>query len=247
MVKPLKFECNDGLKEPLVRLTPIMASVFTVEGNIGSGKTTLLSELEALPQGFFTKPHRVIFEPVEDWMHVRDDTGENMLVRYYQDPKKYGFTFQMMALASRCRRFLETVRQYPDHVLILERSIYTDSFVFAKMLKEASTLSAIEWHVYQEWFQLLEGLLPNDLSVCGVVYLTALPETCMARVQHRGREGEHTIALDYLQQLHSCHQQWLSTTPTPVLHLDDTASAATRAQDIARFVDQVLQQRFSCA
>jgi len=57
-----------------------------------------------------------------------------------------------------------------------------------------------------------------------LVYLRAKPETCLERIKTRNRPEEQSITLDYLKQLHDCHEQWLAlrTYPCsiPVLIID---------------------------
>ena len=57
----------------------------------------------------------------------------------------------------------------------------------------------------------------NDLRL---VYLKANPETCLERIRTRNRPEEQSITLDYLQQLHARHEQWLSSPNTAVLTVD---------------------------
>lgn len=65
-----------------------MSGIVSIEGNLGAGKSTLLSFLNV----------KTIKEPVEEWSNV---AGANILERYYNDPKRWAFTFQLNALHSR--------------------------------------------------------------------------------------------------------------------------------------------------
>jgi len=57
-----------------------------------------------------------------------------------------------------------------------------------------------------------------------LVYLRAKPETCLERIKSRNRPEEQSITLDYLKQLHECHEEWLlsrtRTLITPVFIID---------------------------
>ena len=64
-----------------------------------------------------------------------------------------------------------------------------------------------------------KGLVPD-----GFIYLAASPETCMRRLALRGRDEEGGVSLEYLDNLHSKHEEWLHT------------GALNRA-DIGPFVD----------
>ena len=49
-----------------------------------------------------------------------------------------------------------------------------------------------------------KGLIPD-----GFIYLAASPETCMRRMKLRGRGEEGGVSLEYLENLHSKHEEWL--------------------------------------
>jgi len=50
------------------------------------------------------------------------------------------------------------------------------------------------------------------LDVC--IYLRTDPETCYERVQHRNRDGEQKISIDYLRKCHEAHENWITTIGT---------------------------------
>ena len=62
--------------------------------------------------------------------------------------------------------------------------------------------------------------LSLSLNDFRLVYLRAKPETCLERIRTRNRPAEQSITLEYLQQLHQRHEQWLSSTNTAVLTVD---------------------------
>ena len=70
---------------------------FTIEGNIGCGKSTFLELLrERFPEA------KWIEEPVAEWQNV-GGKNINMLEKYYQEPKRWGFTFQIFAIYTRIK------------------------------------------------------------------------------------------------------------------------------------------------
>ena len=72
--------------------------IFSIEGNIGSGKSTLFEELKNV---YSCIPNIVFLEePVSEWEKIKNKQGEPMLQLFYRDPKKYSFSFQMMAFIS---------------------------------------------------------------------------------------------------------------------------------------------------
>ena len=43
----------------------------------------------------------------------------------------------------------------------------------------------------------------------GFIYLRAQPDTCMNRMMKRSRNEETGVGIDYLQDLHQRHEDWL--------------------------------------
>jgi deoxyadenosine/deoxycytidine kinase len=58
-----------------------------------------------------------IEEPVAEWQHL-GDKDDNMLERYYSDPKRWGFTFQIYAIYTRVRKMNEACERYPNKLKI---------------------------------------------------------------------------------------------------------------------------------
>ena len=78
-----------------------MHYIFTIEGNIGSGKSTLVKKLKNTFHNI--ENIKIIFldEPVSVWENIKDKDGKNIIEKYYENQKKYAFSFQMMAYISR--------------------------------------------------------------------------------------------------------------------------------------------------
>ena len=177
--------------------------IISVEGNIGSGKSTLL---EKLRQHYTNDPTiGFVQEPVDLWGPVRDTNGVTILEKYYSDQKKYAFSFQMLAFISRLAILRQSLRSSTYKVIIIERSIYTDAQVFAKMLFDDKKIEDIEYTIYMKWFD--EFI--HDLPPIHIVYVRADPDVCFQRVIKRARHGE-AIPLDYLTNCHLYHETWLS-------------------------------------
>ena len=105
--------------------------LIAVEGNIGTGKSTLL---EKLMEKYADDPSIYIMqEPVDVCDTIKDSQGVTMLEKYYSDQTRYAFSFQMMAYISRIASIRAALKQ-KYRIIISERSVYTDSAVFAKML-----------------------------------------------------------------------------------------------------------------
>jgi deoxyadenosine/deoxycytidine kinase len=123
-------------------------------------------------------------------------------------------------------------------VIITERSVLTDRYVFAEMLAESGSLDKLEWELYLKWFDSFAAGLP----VKGIIYLTTGPETSKLRIEKRGRAGEEQISAEYLAQLDAQHAKWVQSTQLPVLCLSTEAEGTMEGcvERVREFV-QLLQ------
>jgi len=186
-----------------------MVRLFTIEGNIGSGKSTLISKL--------TKYNHIVFlpEPVDIWNTICDSAGITILENFYKDPGRYAFSFQMMAYISRLALLRKEIRADPDAIIITERSVWTDRYIFAKMLYDDHKISNIDYSIYLKWFD--EFI--RDIHLSGIIYVKTNPIICQERIILRNRIGE-TIPLDYSINCHKYHEEWLASSTAPILTLD---------------------------
>ena len=181
------------------------AKVISIEGNIGSGKSTLLSHLkqslsaENVPQIIFLQ------EPVDEWENIKDEQGNTMIQKFYGDQTKYSFSFQMMAYISRLALLKKSIEENPNAIVITERSLFTDKFVFAKMLYDSKKMESVEYQIYLKWFDNFV----NDFPINCTIYVKTDPDMCHASIARRSRSGESTISLDYLNDCHKYHESMM--------------------------------------
>ena len=189
-----------------------MPVILSIEGNIGSGKSTLLAKLQEI----YVNDPSICFlqEPVDVWDSIKDEAGVSILQKYYADQKRYAFSFQMMAYISRIALMREALKKN-YRVIIIERSVYTDSAVFAKMLFDDKKIEEIEYKIYLRWVNEFIA----DFPPVRYIYVRAEPAISHQRIQIRGRQGE-TIPIEYLENCHKYHDAWLLNTPSPLLKLD---------------------------
>lgn len=170
-----------------------------VEGNIGAGKSTLLKIIQSKLN------ISVLFEPVEKWQSV--DGTENLLEKFYNDATRWAYTFQSYAFITRVLMVEDALKAENTEIVVLERSVFSDRYCFAKNCYEQGFMTALEWKLYQEWFAwLVEQVMTKP---AGFIYLRTDPITCYQRIAKRGRHEESPVSLHYLQQLHDKHEQWL--------------------------------------
>ena len=182
----------------MVHKTSFLKS-FMVEGNIGAGKSTFLRLIEE------HLPVQIVYEPVDQWQRVA--AGENLLERFYKDTKRWAYTFQSYAFITRVMEQQKKAAESRHGLQILERSVYSDRYCFAKNCFEMGTMSPLEWSLYQEWFDwLIENYVQKP---SGFIYLRTSPEKSYERLKKRARSEEKVVPLEYLTLLHDKHEQWL--------------------------------------
>ena len=150
----------------------------------------------------------VIFvdEPVSEWNLIKDG-DKSILELFYEDKSKYSFTFQIMAYITRLRKLLEVLENNTNKLVICERSIYTDKYVFAKMLHQQGYINEMEWQTYNYWFDTFKEKTKLNM----IIYINTKPETCFERIKKRNRTGESNIPMDYLEHCHRLHEEWLES------------------------------------
>lgn len=215
--------------------------IVSVEGNIGSGKSTFVKNMENMfsnKNAFGNMKFVFVQEPVSEWTKIKDTNGVDMLSKFYSNQKKYSFAFQMMAYISRLALLKRVYEDNPiNTIIITERSVYTDRYVFAKMLYDSNMIEDVEYKIYLKWFD--EFI--KELPIFAMIYLQTSPEISLKRVVKRNREGE-TIEHDYLKQCHKYHEDWLSKESNVlVLDVSNQATDEIMAKWINDFIDYLKQ------
>ena len=207
--------------------------IVTLDGNIGSGKSTLLAALAVqLPDV------EVVVEPVAEWMILKNGAGKSLLELFYEDKRRWAYTFQNCAILTRLRTIKEAMASTKKRVILTERSVLTDRYVFAEMLRASGDIDELEWSLYCQWFDTFAASLP----VAGIVYLTTGVTTSGDRIVKRGRAGEGHIPASYLAALEAQHKTWLSSTTLPVLELstEEGISVDDNIAAIGSFISRLL-------
>lgn len=164
---------------------------IAVAGNIGSGKTTL-TELLAKHYGWET--------------HFEDVSQNPYLNDFYEDMQRWSFNLQIYYLNSRFTQIQEI--QQTDRMVIQDRTIYEDAFIFAPNLHSMGLMTTRDFENYFSLFNLIESFVSApDL----LIYLRASVPTLVNQIQKRGRNYEESIRLDYLKRLNERYEAWIST------------------------------------
>lgn len=170
-----------------------------IEGNIGAGKSTFLKIIQE------NLACQVVFEPHQKWQDIAGNG--NLLDNFYKDAQRWGYTFQSYAFITRTIAQKESAKKTPYLTQILERSVFSDKYCFAKNLYETGLMSDLEWTLYNEWF----GWFFQDhmQKPDGFIYLQTDPKTCYQRLKKRNRGEEQEVSMQYLTKLHEKHENWL--------------------------------------
>lgn len=212
--------------------------MFIVEGNIGTGKTTFLKALQQ------SLSHvAVTLEAVDYWQ--KEANGQSILQNFYETPQRWAYSMETIALKTRIQEHINNQQSLIPN--IVERSIYSGYYCFARNSFEQGFLNQLEWNIYQAWFNFLTA--KQCLPPAGFIYLQADPKTSYQRTIQRKRNAEDSIPLQYLQQIHDKHEAFLidkinvhpSIKHTPVLVLDCTYDLKTDKNKLLNYVEQVQQ------
>ena len=198
-----------------------MPFIIYIEGNIGAGKSTFVRQLGKYLSNFRIQniDPIIIQEPVDEWLETKESDGKNILEKFYENIDRWSFTFQMNSFISRTKKIQDAYG--PGKALFVERSVYTDRYVFAENCFENNNMTKMEYDIYCNWNNWLSEKF--ELSPSAYIYLKCDPETASERIMKRARTEEENIPLEYLTQVHNKHESWMSIEMekgVPILTID---------------------------
>jgi deoxyadenosine/deoxycytidine kinase len=173
--------------------------IVSIDGNIGSGKSTIVNLIKRTCSNM---PRNIIIldEPVLIWDTIRDEEGTPILSNFYNDQHKYAFSFQILALSTRISILKKAIQENTNSIIITERNLQTDRYVFAQMLFDDGKISTIDFNIYKHMYETFI----IDYPISKMIYIKTNPSICFERINKRAREGE-TIELEYLEQCDNYH------------------------------------------
>ena len=211
--------------------------IISLDGNIGAGKSTLLNELRSR-----VKNIHYVDEPVGQWTSLKNSEGKNLLELFYEDKKRWAYTFQNCAILTRLKNIKDALNNIKNSseevdILLTERSVLTDRYVFAEMLRNSGDIDPLEWDLYETWF----NTFATELPIRGIIYLSTSPETSKKRIGIRNRHGEENISIEYLNALDMQHKKWVNNTDIPsiIISTEEGVSLDENINKIIEFVEQL--------
>lgn len=177
--------------------------IISIEGNIGVGKSTFIQLLKENIENC-----DIVNEPIEEWKNLKDTDGTNILEKFYKDIPRWAYTFQNLACITRMTKIEDTINKSNAKYIFIDRSLGTDKNVFEKMLYDNDKISEIEHNIYNFWCDFYHKYIRSEFNNI-IIYLRCNPYTSFERIIKRGREEEKDISIDYLQELHKYHEEWL--------------------------------------
>jgi len=178
--------------------------IISIEGNIGVGKSTFIEKI--LINNF--EDCEKVSEPVELWKTFTDENNKNILQMFYEDKKRWSYSFQNIACITRMMKIEEIVRNSNKKYIFLDRSLGTDSNVFEKMLYNDGDISLIEHKMYELWCSFYKNYVRDNNKII-YIYLKSDSKVCLERIKKRNRIEESSITIDYLNKLNDYHDEWL--------------------------------------
>lgn len=170
----------------------------TLEGNIAAGKSWLGRALHETGKFAF------LSEPVERW---RSGFASNLLGDYYGNPSRWAFTLQICAFITRAKTWSEILDQVDHSHILMERSVFSDRNVFARLLYGLGDMTETEYQLYCELWDFLAGKWAVEPT--RIFYLRTPAEVCLERIAQRARTEEAGISLDFLERIEGLHDGWL--------------------------------------
>lgn len=170
--------------------------IFVFDGIIGAGKTTTIKLIGNYLKNEGKKIH-CIYEPVDIWRDV------GALNEFYKNIPDKCYEFQTFTFITRIKRVISEILNNPDvDIYLLERSIFTDKYIFVELLRDL--MGPIRMNMYNEWWGMWNMILP--IKVNKWVLLNTSLEESIQRICKRDRfEEKGSISVEYQKNLYDKH------------------------------------------
>jgi len=195
---------------------------IAISGNIGSGKTSLTENLSKHFQW------EAEFESVDNNPYLAD---------FYEDMDRWAFHLQIYFLNSRIKQIKRI--QKSKNTVVQDRTIYEDAYIFARNLYVSGHINERDYQNYLSIFNsMIDLVAPPDL----MIYLRADIPKLIERIQKRGRDFEDAMRIDYLKNLNTHYEEWISNYSLGKLLIIDVnhLDFVENIEDMSTIIDKVL-------
>ncbi len=196
--------------------------IYTIEGNIGAGKTTILNII-----GKNFDDVTFVEEPVSQWQNLG---GENLLEKFYQDPERWGFTFEFYSMLSKIKCLMKAADS-EKNIIIIERSILSNK-IFIDISKEMNKLNDLEYGMLINTYNFYKQNVYPILN--GIIYLNTPVDVCVQRIIQRNRGGENNLDKNYLLMLKEKFDELSNNSTIPTLVIDGNFDLERDSNKIGR-------------
>jgi deoxyadenosine/deoxycytidine kinase len=212
------------------------AFTIALEGNIGAGKTRFINYLKEQED---LKHIVLLDEQVNKWQNFH---GKNLIKMFYENPNRWGFTFQSCALLSMIERQLDSEKA---EIRIMERSPHSSLRIFAESMLKSGYISDVEKGLLENWLKLLTESSTVNLELDGIVYVRTSVAVAIDRISFRNREGESHLTEEYAERIDKEHEEWLTkeVDSKKVVIMDGDKSGKDIVKEYRRIIDWVKQKK----
>ena len=182
-------------------------TMISIEGTLAVGKTSIMDLLK----DEIEHDADFIYEPIEEWHAIKGNDGLDLLQTFYNDKKRWSYTFQNIAYITRMNHIIDKITNSNKQYIILDRSLAADLNTFAKMLHDDGFIDSLEWSAYGKWNKFFNTHY-GHLVEHKIIYLRSEPSVAYERMRSRNRDAEKNVPLSYLELVHKYHDNWLFNT-----------------------------------
>jgi deoxyadenosine/deoxycytidine kinase len=194
---------NDMNKYDLVKFRELLDTkkIYIFDGIIGAGKTTTIKLIGNNLKNNGKKVH-CIYEPVDIWREA------GALNEFYKNIPEKCYEFQTFTYITRIKRVISEILDNQDaDIYLLERSIFTDKYIFVELLRDL--MGPIRMRMYNEWWDMWNMLLP--IKVEKWILLNTSLEESIQRICKRDRfEEKNSISIEYQKNLYDKHHEFFN-------------------------------------
>ena len=207
--------------------------IYSIEGNIGAGKTTILKII-----GKNFDDVTFVEEPVSQWQNLG---GENLLEKFYQDPERWGFTFEFYSMLSKIKCLMKAA-DTEKNIIIIERSILSNK-IFIDISKEMNKLNDLEYGMLINTYNFYRQNVYPILN--GIIYLNTPVDLCVQRIIKRNRGGESNVDKNYLLMLKEKFDELSNYSTIPTLVIDGNFDLERDSNKVGRDIHSFMSPNSS--